>query len=57
MTEIDRNNLINKFLVIEQWAHRAARYIETMDRDKLCFACKRIKHDIKELEVELGVEE
>jgi hypothetical protein len=56
MTDLDKNNLINKFLAIEQWAFRARHLVETMNQGKLIFACKRIRHDLEDLEVILKVE-
>lgn len=53
--EIDRNDLINKFLTIEQWAYRARHLVETMDVEKMKFSCKRIRYDLEDLEVMLGV--
>lgn len=56
MTELDRNNLINKFLTIEEWAHRGRHLVELMNKEKLTFACERIRHDLEELEVMLGAD-
>ena len=57
MTKLDKADFVNKFLQIEQWAHRGRHLVEIMDKEKMRIACKRIKHDLEELEVMLGVED
>lgn len=53
----DRNALINKFLIIEEWAYRGRHLVEVMNKEKLQTCCKRIRHDLEELEVILGIED
>ena len=54
---MDKNDLINKFLSIEQWAYRARHLVEIMNEDKLRNSCKRIRHDLEELEIILRIED
>ena len=60
----DKNNLINKFMQIEMLAHRmeemahiGRHLVESMSVDKMILICKRIRHDLEDLEVMLGVED
>ena len=54
---MDKNNLINKFLQIEANAYRGRHLVETMDKEGMIRSLKRIRHDLEELEVALGVED
>ena len=54
--ENDRADLVNKFLQIEQWAYRGRHLVEIMDREKMRSVCKRIRHDLEELEEIFKVE-
>jgi len=53
---MDKNNLINKFLQIEANAYRGRHLVETMDKEGMIRAIKRIRHDLEELEIEFKVE-
>ena len=54
--ENDRADLVNKFLQIEQWAYRGRHLVEIMDKEKMRSVCKRIRHDLEELEEIFEVE-
>lgn len=57
MMELSKNDLINKFLSIEQWAYRGRHLVEVMDEEKLKNCCKRIRYNLEDLEVILKVED
>jgi len=55
--DLNKDNLINKFLQIESLAYRGRHLVESMSTEKMKIICKRIRHDLEELEVMLGVED
>lgn len=54
--QINKNDLINKFLSIEQWAYRGRHLVEVMDAEKLKNCCLRMRHNLEDLEVILKVD-
>jgi hypothetical protein len=57
MSSPEKDTIINKFMCVEQWAYRGRHLVEIMDKEKIKFACKRIRHDLEDLEVLIGIEE
>ena len=51
---MDKNDLINKFLQIEQLAYRGRHLVEVMATDKMVVICRNIRRDLQDLEVEFG---
>jgi hypothetical protein len=59
MTQLDKADQINKFLQIESWAYRGRHLVESQSTvsDRLKECIKRIRHDLEDLEVMLGVDD
>ncbi len=58
MSKLTKDDLVGKCLQIESWAYRMRHLIESQSEksDKLVLCCKRIRADLEDLEVALGIE-
>jgi hypothetical protein len=54
MTELDKNDLVNKFLQIESLAFKGRHLVETMNEKGMILICKHIRKDLEDLETVLG---
>ncbi len=54
---ITHNIIYDKFLNIESWAYRGKHLIEKEEIEKAKQTCRRIRHDLEELEVLLKIDE
>ena len=57
MIQLNKPDLINKFLQMESWAYRGRHLVEYANMDKLQMICKRIRKDLEDLEIMLGVDD